>query len=67
MSKYLMTPDEVAEAMDISVSHSYVVIRKLNAELASKGYLTRAGRIPRKYFFERTGLGPESCFNKEAP
>ena len=65
MSKFMMSPEEVAEAMDISVSHSYVVIRKLNSELAEKGFLTRAGRIPRKYFFERTGLEPDS--GKEAP
>jgi hypothetical protein len=54
-----MSPEEVAEVMDLSVSHSYVIIRKLNAELAAKGYLTRTGRIPRKYFYERTGLDPE--------
>lgn len=65
MSKFIMSPEEVAEAMDISISHSYVIIRKLNAELAAKGFLTRAGRIPRKYFFERTGLEPDS--GKEAP
>lgn len=59
MNKFMMSPEEVAEAMDISVSHSYVIIRKLNAELAAKGFLTRAGRIPRRYFYERIGLEPE--------
>lgn len=60
MSKLMMDPKDVAEVMDISVSHSYVIIRKLNSELAEKGYLIRSGRIPRKYFFERTGLDPDN-------
>ena len=42
--------------MDCSERHAYAVIAELNTELKEKGYIIRTGRIPRKYFFERTGL-----------
>lgn len=56
MSKQFITAEEVAEIMGYSVRHGYKVIQGLNAELKAKGYIIRIGRIPRKYFFERTGL-----------
>lgn len=56
MSKYMMTPDEVAEIMECSKSSAYLIIRQLNTELAAKGFITRSARIPRKYFFERIGI-----------
>ena len=63
MSKYMMTAAEVAEIMELSERSGYEIIRQLKEELKSKGFLIRAGRIPRKYFFERTGL--EADFGKE--
>lgn len=65
MSNLMMTAAEVAEVMDCCESLGYKVIRELNAELKAKGYITRNARIPRKYFFERTGLEPDS--GKEVP
>lgn len=56
LNKQFITAEEVAEIMGYSVRQGYKVIRELNAELKDKGYIIRAGRIPRKYFFERTGL-----------
>lgn len=56
MSKYMMTPDEVAKIMECSKGSAYIIIRQLNTELAAKGFITRRGRIPRKYFFERIGI-----------
>lgn len=56
MSKQYFNAKEIAEIMDCSERHSYSVIAELNAELKEKGYIIRTGRIPRKYFFERTGL-----------
>lgn len=32
---------------------AYNLIRKLNAELKSKGYLTIPGKVPEKYVLER--------------
>lgn len=56
MSSPMMNPAEVAEIMDCSISTGYNIIKELNSELKAKGYITRRARIPRKYFYERTGL-----------
>lgn len=56
MSSQMMDAAEIAQIMDCSTRYGYDMIRKLNEELEGKGYLTRRGRIPRKYFYERTGL-----------
>lgn len=45
--------EEVARVLDISESHAYKIMRKLNRELEAKGYLTVAGRVNRQYFNER--------------
>jgi predicted transcriptional regulator len=50
--KYIKA-DEVAEMMDISKSKAYEIIRNLNKELKSKGMITTAGRISRRYLEER--------------
>lgn len=56
MYRPVMTAAEVAESMDCSESMAYRIIAELNEELTAKGYITRRGRISRKYFQERTGL-----------
>lgn len=56
MSKQYFNAKEIAEIMDCSERHAYAIMQKLNEELKAKGYIIRTGRIPRKYFFERTGL-----------
>lgn len=47
--KLYYTAKEVAEMLDVSVSHAYKVIREANKELSSKGFYVRAGRVSRKY------------------
>ena len=47
--KYLKAED-VAEYMEISVPMAYKIIRKLNDELISQGYLVVAGRVNHSYF-----------------
>ena len=47
--KLYYTAKEVAEMLDVSVSHAYKVIREANRELSSKGFYVRAGRVSRKY------------------
>lgn len=59
MSKQFMTAAEVAEIMGYSIGQGYKVIRELNAELKAQGYIIRTGMIPRKYFYERTGLADQ--------
>lgn len=51
--KKFIRVDEVARVLDISESHAYKIMRKLNRELEEKGFITVAGRINRQYFNER--------------
>ncbi|MDO5783435.1 MAG: hypothetical protein Q4P20_00065 [Eubacteriales bacterium] len=48
-----VTAAEVAEAMGVCLATAYTVIKKLNAELNEKGYITVRGKVSRKYFEER--------------
>lgn len=59
MSKQYMTAAEVAETVGVSVSKAYRIIKELNDELKSNGYLVVAGRVPTAYFTEKwyTGVG----------
>ena len=53
MEKKFIRVDEVAKELEISESHAYKIMRKLNRELEAKGYITVAGRVNRQYFNER--------------
>ena len=64
---FMMTASEVAKVLRVSERTGYTIIRQLNQELKEKGFIIQAGRIPRKYFFERIGLDPESDQGKEVP
>ncbi len=60
--KRFMRVEEVAEELDVSVSHAYKVMQKLNAELKEKGFITVSGRLNRQYFYERLyGTGGEGA------
>lgn len=52
-----MNVTEVAKELGISESHAYKIMRKLNAELKEKGYMTIAGRVNRKFFMEKFCYG----------
>lgn len=52
-----MRVDDVAKELGVSKSYAYKLIRKLNGELKSIGYLTVPGRISRKYFLEKVCYG----------
>ncbi|WP_317049058.1 transcriptional regulator [Clostridium neonatale] len=41
------------EIMGIKQTKAYQIIRALNKELNDKGYITVAGKVPRKYFKEK--------------
>ncbi len=56
----VMTPDEVADALRVSRSYAYKLIRRLNAELEERGTLTVPGKVSRDYFMRRYGLGGAS-------
>lgn len=48
-----MRAQEVADELGVSVAYAYKVIRTLNKELASKGYIILRGRIDRRFFHEK--------------
>lgn len=48
-----LTVSDVKKILGISASKAYVIIRQLNKELKAKGYIIIAGRVPKKYFFEK--------------
>lgn len=52
-SKLFYTADDVAELLTISRPTAYRIIRKLNDELAEKGFIIISGRVPKKYFDEK--------------
>lgn len=51
--KSFITAPEVAEAMGVSTGKGYAIIRELNKELKSQGYITIAGKVSRRYFGEK--------------
>lgn len=61
MKKQYLTAKEISEAMGVSESKAYGIIRELNKELRAEGYLTVSGKVPmaffkKKYFgFEEVG------------
>lgn len=57
MENRFIRVDEVAQELGISKSYAYKIVRKLNAELKAKGYLTITGRVSRQYFMEKVCYG----------
>ncbi len=51
--KVYLTAKDVAEILGVSKGHSYKLIQKMNKELAEKGFLYVAGKVPAAYFEER--------------
>lgn len=51
--KRFLNVNDVAEYMEISVPMAYKIIRKLNDELAAKGYLVVCGKVSRSYFEQK--------------
>lgn len=50
MEKMFMRVSEVMEALDVSESYAYKLIRKLNKELEKTGCVTIPGRIDPSFF-----------------
>ncbi len=47
------TAQEVMEILGVSRAKAYRVMKELNEELSSKGYIVTAGKIPKKYLEEK--------------
>ncbi len=52
-NKLFITAAEVSALMGVSKAYAYRIIKQLNNELESKGYLVIAGKTSLKYFNER--------------
>lgn len=52
-NKYFYTADDIAQMLKVSRPTAYRIIRELNDELTSKGYIIISGRVPKKYFDEK--------------
>lgn len=48
-----MRVDEVAKELGVSKPYAYKLIRTMNEELKKTGCITIAGRIDRKFFYEK--------------
>lgn len=46
------TAAEIAEMLGVSRGHAYKIVKQLNEELSNRGYITIAGKVPKKYFAE---------------
>lgn len=44
-NKRFLTAQDVMEMLDVSLSYAYKLMRRLNAELESEGFVTIKGRI----------------------
>lgn len=63
-NKLFMNAEEVADVLSISKSYAYKIIKQLNNELKTKGFVTVSGRVNRQYFYERLyGAGKEDLEN----
>ncbi len=49
----LISATEVAKELGVSKPFAYKLLQKLNIELKGRGYITIAGKVSRKYFYEK--------------
>lgn len=52
-NKLFITAHELSKMLQVSEGHAYKIIRMLNKELQSKGFVTIAGKVPKKYLEKR--------------
>lgn len=59
--KIYYSAEDVAKMLGVSMWKSYKILREMNKDLASKGFLTIAGKIPVEYFKEKWYGGGDCC------
>lgn len=52
-NKRFLTAQDVMEMLGVSLSYSYKLIQRLNAELDADGFVTIKGRVSTQYFMKR--------------
>lgn len=53
MDSQFMTAKDVQQYCGVSESKAYQIIRAMNEELSSRGYLVLRGKVPRAFFEEK--------------
>ena len=48
--QYMMSAEDIAKELNYSKSHAYKLIKSMNKELDSQGYVRMPGRIPRAFW-----------------
>ena len=51
--KLMVTAVEIVSDLGVSRAYAYNLIKRLNAELEAKGYITISGKVSRKYYEEK--------------
>lgn len=54
--KLFYNKNDVCEILSVADSKAYKIIKQLNDELASNGYITVRGRVPAEYFEKRLAI-----------
>lgn len=52
-TKLFYNANDISSMLSISKPAAYRIIRTLNDELVSNGYIIVSGRVPKKYFDEK--------------
>ena len=47
--KIYYSAEDIAKMLGVSMGKAYKILREMNKDLASKGFLTIAGKIPEEY------------------
>ena len=53
MTNAFIKVDEVAQALGVSKSYAYKIVREMNNDLRQRGFLTIAGKMSKQYFEEK--------------
>mgnify|MGYP001148742669 FL=1 len=51
--KIYYNAEDISQMLGVSMGKSYKILREMNRDLASRGFLTIAGKIPVEYFREK--------------
>lgn len=51
--KIYYSAEDIAGMLGVSTGKAYKILREMNKDLADRGFLTIAGKIPVEYFKER--------------
>ena len=53
-TRLYVTAKDVAEALGVSQTKAYSIIRELNSQLKANGYIVISGKVNRKFFEEKS-------------